>query len=676
MNRRPRFLSHLLCWMLGFVWLSLGLIACDDSSSDDDDDTTETDGDASTDDDDDGNEDGDTTDDDDDGPGCTMVEPPVDDVDMAQKKFALSMFHFNVQYVAGGLEYIEREDLEPFCGDLCEGLDDIAVQDWIIRESFEPVLDLYLAHPTWRGTFEMQAMMVEAIAERFPEVLVKLRQASQSGQVELVSFHYSAQLFMAFPEYDQAHSVERTREIFADHCLPLSGVVFNQEGQAGEGKHDFMARHGYTISVFPKNLFRYVQYEVPWWPLYSDHGVDVIIGPGEVDPESGIEVQWTFFDDGELLSTPLDPYFAFTSVADMEKVAEYEEKLIELENQGVKITSITDYVRQLKGQSVEQKAFPSVVDGTWQPTSTDSILRWMGGRSLAPYNTHERDPWLRAQNYLGRTALEAADILVATAKENGQDTTAWEARLKDAWDWMLMGQVTDASGITPWLGEFYYGLDNSEAGRLEAEAVIGEVKSALGWPYAQINLGNDSAERLEDQILPEAPDETDAPLEGVVVNAPTRTPDVRWYTHDNTHYELHVTFGANGDPTGEDVEQTKVNVTFPRFEDKLIYTPGLMDTQVVSHDFSEYTFQRDEVYLPLANGLIGLGNSWWVVKDCRAAHMAARVPNTEEEKVVQFMDDTADPENPPTWIFHVFQGTEEEALTYATQKNIAPVVYY
>ena len=85
----------------------------------------------------------------------------------------------------------------------------------------------------------------------------KLREAAQKNIVEVVSFHYSDQLFLAYPRLDMERSVALTKELFSDLCVPLSPVVFNQEGQAGEGRHTFMADHDYSIAVFPKNLFRY-----------------------------------------------------------------------------------------------------------------------------------------------------------------------------------------------------------------------------------------------------------------------------------------------------------------------------------------------------------------------------------------------------------------------------------
>ena len=61
--------------------------------------------------------------------------------DAASLKFALSMMHFNVQYVAGGLKGFFSTP------DPTIDLDAEQVEDAIVREGFEPVLDIFLAHP-------------------------------------------------------------------------------------------------------------------------------------------------------------------------------------------------------------------------------------------------------------------------------------------------------------------------------------------------------------------------------------------------------------------------------------------------------------------------------------------------------------------------------------------------
>lgn len=611
---------------------------------------------------------------------CTVQEIPVDEPDLEQKKFALSMFHFNVQYVAGGLEAEVDGEMQGLCDSSCLGWTDERLIDWIITDTFEPVLDFYLAHPNWRATFEMQAMMMEAIGERHPTILKKLQESTKTGQIEIVSFHYSAQLFLAFPRRDLERSVDMTRAIFEKYDVLLSPVVFNQEGQAGEGKHSFMADNCYTKSVYPKNLYKYVRNGETRWPWYSDHGVDVVVGPGgsEIDPESGIEVAWTFFDDGELLAFPLDPYFAPFAKEEttIEELAKYEEELSALEEQGYKITSISDYMSQLEAQQIEKKELPPVVDGTWQPTSTSSILRWMGGRSAAPYNNQERDNYIRTTNYQIAIDLAVAEELVKTANLKGLDTGDSVNQVMEGWRQLLLAEVTDATGITPWIGEFMY-AENYNAGAKEiTDSVTDNMLTLLGWQHAMVDLETYTTEEIDDIPVAEAPTEVDAPFD-LTIYAPTRTTEIKWYRYgDDNTYNVKVSIGSAADETGKDQDNCIVTLDFPRYEDKITYSPGLIDDTVVSYDFDDFSFQKEEIYLPLPNGLIGLGNDWWVIKQCRSVHLAARVPSSlSDEKTVQFIDETADPLGNVEWNFIVFTGSQEDALKLARRINTNPLEY-
>ena len=53
-------------------------------------------------------------------------------------------------------------------------------------------------------------------------MLEKLRCAANNGQIELVSFHWSDQLFLAFPARDLEWSIDYNRE-FSSGDLPVEG---------------------------------------------------------------------------------------------------------------------------------------------------------------------------------------------------------------------------------------------------------------------------------------------------------------------------------------------------------------------------------------------------------------------------------------------------------------------
>ena len=73
------------------------------------------------------------------GPACS----PATGEEPAAGRWALSLFHFNIQYVAGGLRGFMPGRLESHFD-----FDEAETEDLIIRESYLPLLDILEAHPT------------------------------------------------------------------------------------------------------------------------------------------------------------------------------------------------------------------------------------------------------------------------------------------------------------------------------------------------------------------------------------------------------------------------------------------------------------------------------------------------------------------------------------------------
>jgi len=600
---------------------------------------------------------------------CKMVEPPAVKVDPKADKFALTMFHYNIEYVVGGLN--GTKDYKSFCGIDCDELDNDAVEDWIVRESFKPVVDFYYKYPKWKVNFEMQGYMLEILAKRFPEQLKKIREMAQRGQMEISSFHYSDQLFLAYPREDLERSIKLTKEIFKKHCVPLSGVVFNQEGQAGEGRQKVLVNQGYKIGVFPKNLFKYVRGEKTQpWPYYKQFGGHLIMGSMGVDPASKIQLHWLFFDDGELLSVQdkLNPYFAYLAKHDPKRMEDYKKKIEDFEKRGYKIAHISEYVEHLKAKKIEAKPAPKLLDGTWQPKTTASIHRWMGGQGL--YTT-EQDNNVRAGNYRARTVLKAAEVLYEVWKKQNKADDAIEKTLAETWKKMYRSQVSDSSGVNPWIGETMWSLRLNKEVTEQAQKIIDDIKKRLGMSFVKIDLKDKSASKLDKQ-----PDELDGwvedklPIKDFKVNATNRTHKLTVWKHktDKDRYRIRIEFTESSDKKSRNLK-----VTFPRLEERIVYSPGLMEDEIVDYAITDFIYQTKEVFLPLSNGLIGLGQEWFAIKHTRTNHLAVRLPS--EQKTVEFIDNTQPVDQKTVWFFDLIKASKKDALAAAMRLNITPVVY-
>lgn len=608
-----------------------------------------------------------------DAPACAGIGalPYVETTqpDVKQRKFAMSLFHFNIEYVIGGLDWQNADGTHTYFLDDVKnkGWDNAKVEDFIVQESLLPMLEMYDKHPDWGVDIEMQAYMVEVMAQRHPKTLDLLRKLAQRGQVELISFHYAAQLFLAFPKTDLHRSLQRVREVFAQNCLPLSGVVFNQEGQAGEGRQKMLLEEGYKIGLFPKNLWKYVHKEFdkqPYWPLYSQEGGDLVVVGGGVDPTSTVQVTWNFYDDGELraapktASGPLNPYFAPNAAHDPKRVSEFEQELAATQAQGFAMVRVSDYVRHLKAIGVQAQKAPPLLDGTWQPSSTHSIHQWMGGAGLFDLLAVESDNAVRAGNVVARHHVAALDVL-------GSDTKA-------LWDQVFHAEVSDCSGVNPWYGEVQFGLMTNKAikrnvGTKCVDLLTGKMADAA----LMKSVGVDGHGIAITYAL-KNPNFADKPPFEVIVTTADRLTKATWFSQGQDHSVLFLRLAPATCGNDCNSAQRKVEVAFPRLADTIEYSPGLIEDEVRTYPFSSFNFSDGEVWLPLANGLIGLGNGWYVIKHTSAVHVTARI--SPSDKFVRFIDETLPAQDGVDWFFDVFHGSQADALKWATRINLAPVV--
>ena len=606
--------------------------------------------------------------------GCTMVaQGDMPEPDETPRKFALSVYHFNVQYVAGGTVGMSGRSEIDFTND--------ELEDRIIEESYEPLLDILLDHPTWGVDVEMQGYMIDIMMERHPDVIEKMQTLVGRGQIHVQSFHWSDQLWIAHDLRSMMASHRLTMESLDAACLPLGRGVFTQEGQFGEGMVRILKEDG-RAAVLPKNLYRYHYGDAETPLLYEHEGVPVIVGGKSItagEGEEQIQVTWHFFDDGEKeLTGDLDPYFgeyfAFSQASADALVAE----LTELEEQGFHVTTIGDYLDHLDELGVEAEPMPVIIDGTWQPVDSHNTFTWMGGTGL--WSSDERDNEILTLLSRGNQLLAALETLVPYAIgeiDDAAQAAAWEATLDEIWKLQLKGQVSDGTGWNPWAGEVDYAYSHGQQAIEAGEALWDEIKETLDVITLLVDPAGGTV--YEDILFeaPEPPVPVDAPFE-LVVEGFGWDGEVKWFEDPNIGATyVDITIEAPGG-----VEWNHW-VDFPRAGDDLIYAPmgredeGLIRTIDIMALPAEGT---GDVGCAAANGLLGLGDGAWILKDKARVHLSAQ--HLQDEPVIRFMNKAIHPEEPTgpkgphVWRFYYLaEATEAEALDFADRINVNPVMY-
>lgn len=611
---------------------------------------------------------------------CDPAQGVLLPADSGATKFALSLFHYNVQYVAGGTKgMFDRPELD---------LSDEDIQDLIIVESLVPLLDALVAHPTWGMDIEMQGYMLDIMRERHPEELDKLRSLVESGQAHVDSFHWADQLWTAHPLPSMEHSWERNQAALAEACVPLGGAMFTQEGQFGHGMIRFLEGTG-IVALFPSNFHKYHHGNAPVNLMYSWDSTPVMIagrGAAEKVGDKEIEVTWHFMNDGELAFTGnLNPYFGSLFKYDPKASQKYIDKVEQLEADGWRIATIADFKAHLEAYGYQPQPLPPAVDGTWQPKDTGNHFLWMGQSGV--FGDSEDDNGVLTALTSSRIGLQAAKAALGLLEGDLNAANQSRDLVYEGWTHQLLGEVSDSTGWNPWQGEVLYSLGHSsEAGSLAHQALklaaaeldlepltidtaSGAIPEQLPLVHYLMSDGEIAVEFGGLEAL--APDEF-APY-SVMAEAPGWDVGIDWHRfagHDG-HYLITVSL-IPGETAGRDVV-----LTFPRSVDRMSFVPALLEDEALVEDFDVSQMALDEtgtLGIGLANGLLRVGDQRWLLKVTSSFHLAALIPADVQD--VRFENHSA-PALPTDYYFLFLDGVDAtEAAALAHRVNVRPVVRF
>lgn len=591
---------------------------------------------------------------------CTAGPARRDPRDLGtQRRFALSVLHYNIQYVAGGLAGVELGGREPF-----PDWGDDRVQDAIVTQSFEPVLDLLDRHPSWTLSIELQAYFVEVLLARHPATAQHLVDLVRGGQVELLSFHYSDQLFLAYSREHMQRSHALGDRVLADACLEASGPVFTQEGQFGEGMADLLGTGGDDVLLLPKNLFSYEHGDGAVAPYYAVRGMPVVVAGRSVDDTaaSGFSSVWIYMDDAEKLATnDLDPYVGPGFVTDPASVSAFEMQLEMLESNGYVIAGVGDWVATLDGAGVAPVDLPPMLDGTWQPNSTENLARWMG--NTGAWAATERDDGILSGNSEAGRVVLAAETALEAATTAGHTVTGGTEEVDRAWRDLFLGEVSDTTGWNPASTEVYYGFVHADAARARARALAIAAAATLGVSPPFVVDTASGTVAAASTLTPPMLETDPSPPFAVMPPTAARAFTSRWerYVGETDHHVLTIELAAG---TGD------AAVAIPWTLDRVRYTPALLDGTSVDLPLTGFTFTS--IAIPINDGPFGLADGQWLILDTSSVALAARLDPAGH--TATFRDASLPESDTDTWVFHVVTGTVDRALAVADRVNLHPLV--
>lgn len=544
----------------------------------------------------------------------------------ATEKYAIGMFHFNLQYVAG----------------------DYRIERRIIEESFYPVLQFFDKNPQFKSDIEIQGYAIEVFAKEYPEVLKLFRKLVNRGQLELVIAHYSDQFFIAYPALDMKKSIEISDKILAQYGMKRSRVFFGQEIQWTPA-YASVLKGSYDLVVTSSDPHGY--YRGKTLPLvnvrYGNDQILGLIGGGEKKLD-GLEWDWAFLDDGEEFNS-LDYKSDFYRVPEQEKASiDQYKKLLANGYKFVTMTELASKIKQLNGYKIPD--YPFVPEGTWNMSVCGPFM-WMGRQRSGV----ETDGITRAISYELRGEVMMAEQLVHHFAANAPAAPALKKLVDEAWQHLLLSEVSDASGWTPMLVEVKYTEIEADQTRKKLKAIYEQLKELIPADQTWLLETRSGLVKAAEPMQPGVTASAQLPLP-FAVKAEKFVASVKKINENLYSLDLQCDRPADG----------AVEILFDTPASGLWYAAGAGEETAVEIP----TDLKNNPALSLSNGFIYLNNGYSLVKDCSVEHLAATWRQKEQKLVFR---EELNPNNPGMKMrFYLVKGDVNSGLNFANALNTWP----
>ncbi len=554
-------------------------------------------------------------------------------ITQAKPKYAIGLFHYNFQYVAG----------------------DYRIEARIVRESLYPALRFFEKHPAYKADLEFQGYAIESMAENYPEVLKLLKKLVDRKQIELVIAHYSDQFFIGYPALDLQRSIAMSDSILKKNGMKRSRVFFGQEIQYSPGLASAL-KGLYDVVVTSSDPYSWYRgYTLPL--VNVRYGKDVILGwmGGGEKKLKNLEWTWSFLDDGEVFNTR-DYNSDFYRVPEQEK--KNEDHFRKLEEEGYRFVTISGLVNILKKDrdyKIPDAGF--IPEGTWNMSVCGPFM-WMGRQRSGV----ETDGITRALSYRLRGEILAAEKLVNYAgdKVGGNIFTKLLTWLKNAWKHLFLSEVSDSSGWTPWLVEVQYTANEVANARMYLKKIFDALKKVIPSGDKDLVVNTCTGKvMVEKKPSPQVGSQD--------VNAYLPIPVfVRAAAYRIAVKKINDSL-FRMDISCERPRDGAVEIAFETAPDGLYFSAGTGEAIMakVPADL------KHDPAMALSNGFLYLGNGYTIIKDCSVEHLA--VTWRQKERRAVFREELNENNPGMKMRIYVYKGPKEEGHRLANKLNTWPV---
>ncbi len=547
-------------------------------------------------------------------------------------------------------------------------------------EALWPLLKSLMVHRTWRLTIEMSGSGLEFVKQSYPEYFRLLSGLVDDGRVELISSLYTPSIWVAFPRRDLIRSIEINKRCIASLGLPWSRTFFAQEAFFGAGVSTL--REYFDTAICKDDfLTHYLELDLSH-PVFTLNGMQVVVASGHLlnelaasfrrDPEllrhhglfeshadflrsardsgdvpnasagrgqaEGVRWLWYHCGDGNHFGTMHKPDDLERCYFDPTWKKLCERQMQAYEDSGYELATVRELIAALD-PSVDRE-LPPIVEGAWNPRQAEGLLRWMG---------HNSSPWEDDCAVLTAIARARARLVAAERALHSVSARAalhLDSILHDAWVALLHAQISDALGW--WAGPqaVQSSLQNSERALIAANRIVAEVISKsrqYGDDDENANAPANSAPGRDVKVLP-LPE-----LFGADGSGSFSTMASGLHVYDCKFTAVHPYCGLR----------------LPFDRPAIVYCPSGLEERPAR--IPVCVFRQDDITLPLANGLLEVGEGMFLIKDTSYVHVAAHI--NLRSRFLEFAVRGSKLKKPYTWRFYFFVGDLGEAVAAANRLN-------
>jgi hypothetical protein len=571
-----------------------------------------------------------------------------------QYKRALGLFHFNVQYVAGSVASYHR-----YC-----------------TEAIIPFLECFQRNAKFRASFELCGSGLEFFAKHYSADFDVLRDIVSRGQLELISSTYFPSLWIAFPLRDLVKSIEINRDRLSALGLRPSSIFFSQEAFFGQG---LRALDGlFSAAICKDESLRYQLSPARCFDYFSFGRMRLVVGSGHLmnemarvicaQPTSAIgkaglglysarlkaaraslpEVavaqpqpnwHWYHMGSGHHFTTPNSPENSQDFFSDARWTSMNEKLISDLQDRGYTFSTITEYVEETKNKPTEQLS--DIIESSWNCQKSRGAFTWMNKQERAfDRNTNILGLAWRSRHELRKCEKIFESLSIAEQK-------AAHPLLDSLWTKQLLAESSDPCGWAPTPNEVRFGIESAESALISARAL-------------HLTLQGRS-KRKGPPSLPED--------EVIQIERPSSNADFA---------SLPFLIGAEGalDVYDCGVESAvcalsakaideEAGIGFRLMSRSVVFCPSGLESEPTHLEIDSAL--PNELFLPLANGLIGIGDNMYVIRLNRYGQPSAKV-NKKSDNVVFGISGKIVGRS-ITWRFMLFSGTLQAAVCLANTVN-------